>query len=362
MNILLHDDWEIYGDGSGNPEQLMFEPARRILDICDIYGAKYTFFAEIGQQLHMLNASEPSWRKCAAHWETTLKDAVSRGHDVQLHFHPQWIGANLKNGSWQLNHTYWNTGHIEPAVLTEWIGKGKKYLEDLLQPVNNNFTICSYRAGGWMCQPSSGIYTALRDNGIVSDVSIMPGRHCKYADGGQVDFRDAHSRFMPWEVDPDDFSQYKQGSGIWEFPVYTETSSLPHMIYLLKKAFYPRHYYKIYNARKLHKGKGAYSPSIVERGKAKEYYGSFGYMHYKHLLTYVNDIRQNKDTSGNPKYLILLTHSKSFLDYTNFENFLKSLSRYEDVVFSTTRSFVKNFISNNHSTSTQSTNENGQTS
>jgi hypothetical protein len=40
---MLHDDWEIYGDGTGNPEVLMFQPAKRILDICDKYGANLPF-------------------------------------------------------------------------------------------------------------------------------------------------------------------------------------------------------------------------------------------------------------------------------------------------------------------------------
>ena len=112
LNLLLHDDWEIYGDGTGDPETLMFEPAKRILDICDRYGAKYTFYAEIGQQLHMLNAPEKRWNQYASTWESVLKDAIQRGHDVQLHFHPQWIGAELKNGIWHLDHSKWSAGNV----------------------------------------------------------------------------------------------------------------------------------------------------------------------------------------------------------------------------------------------------------
>ena len=58
IHLMLHDDWEIYGDGTGDPEVLMFDPARRIVDICDKHVAKYTFYAEIDQQLNMLNGSK----------------------------------------------------------------------------------------------------------------------------------------------------------------------------------------------------------------------------------------------------------------------------------------------------------------
>lgn len=44
LHLLLHDDWEIYGDGTGDPEKHTFEPVARVLDICDKYGAKYIFF------------------------------------------------------------------------------------------------------------------------------------------------------------------------------------------------------------------------------------------------------------------------------------------------------------------------------
>ncbi len=68
MFFMLHDDWEIYGDGTCDPQSLMFDPAKRILDICDRYGAKYTFYAEIGQQLNMLNAPSSKWSKYADTW------------------------------------------------------------------------------------------------------------------------------------------------------------------------------------------------------------------------------------------------------------------------------------------------------
>ncbi|MDI6401474.1 hypothetical protein QLX67_05660 [Balneolaceae bacterium ANBcel3] len=341
-NILLHDDWEIYGDGTGDPEDLMFEPARRILDICDQYGAKYTFYAEIGQQLHMLNAPGRKWQQYANTWEEVLKDAIKRGHDVQLHFHPQWIGAELKNGEWKLDYTKWHSGHVETELLDEWIGKGKQYLENLLQPLNESYRVVIYRAGGWLCQPSNGLYNALRNNGIVCDVSVMKGRYAKYADGSYLDFRDAVSRYEPWEVDPDNFAYEKKGSGVWELPVFTETSALPHSAYLLKKAFRPLHYYRIHHKRKVQKGRGVYSPKIVKKAKYKEYYGSFGYMHFQHLLSYVDKVRdyhQSKQTSLEA-HLTFLTHSKSFLDYDNFEQLLIHCTSDNKLHFSTTRAYV----------------------
>ncbi len=342
--ILLHDDWEIYGDGSGDPEALMFEPARRILDVCDRYGANYTFYAEVGQQLHMLNAPEGKWRRYANTWETILKDAVARGHDVQLHLHPQWIGAKLVNGTWKLDHSKWNTGQLPFDVLDEWIGKGVQYLQNLLKPINPDYDVLSYRAGGWMCQPSTNLYKALKKHGVICDVSVMKGRYKKFEDGGYIDFRHAPSRFEPWEVDPNDFANHKEGSGFWELPVYSETSRLPHPLYLLSRSFAPLYYYNIFKKRKQQKGSGSYSPKVINTTKEKDYYGSFGYMHYKHLLSFIHVVKKHQPASSKDKYLILLTHSKSFLDYGNFESLLKIITSDPEVFFSTTQDYCEKLV------------------
>lgn len=342
--ILFHDDWEIYGDGTGDPVKLMFDPAKQLLDICDTYGAKYTFYAEIGQQLHMLDASAPIWREYAQTWEEVLKDAIVRGHDVQLHFHPQWIGAKLQNNTWKLDYRKWNTGSLSFDLLDEWIGKGTAYIRNLLNPVQSDYELLSYRAGGWMCQPSTNIYKTLKNHGIVCDASVLKGRYKKFEGGGYIDFRHAPSQFEPWEVNPDDFARLKPGSDLWELPVYTETSKLAHPAYLLSKSFAPLYYFNIFKKRRSQKNGGAYTPKAIESGKHKDYYGSFGYMHYKHLLSYTDRVKINASNTGKSKHLIFLTHSKSFLDYKNFETFLCLLSKQDAVVFSTTRNYINNHL------------------
>lgn len=347
--IMLHDDWEIYGDGTGDPHELMFEPARRVLDICEKYNAKYTFYAEVGQQLNMMNASAKKWQNYAKKWEAVLQETVKRGHDVQLHFHPQWIGAELKNGIWKLDYSKWSTSSVSNELLEKWIRKGKAYLERLLKQVDGNYQVVSFRAGGWLCQPSEGLYKALKKNDICCDVSVMKGRYKKYSDGSFVDFRDAVSRYEPWEVEPNNFADEYVGSGLYELPVFTEVSGLPHTAYLLKKAFRPGHYFKILKKKKKRVQAGRYSPDIVKTGEKKDYYGSFGYMHYKHLLSFLQKVSEYPRNANNqiPRYIIYLTHSKSFLDYKNFERFLVKAAELDNIEFITTRQFVANYLTSN---------------
>lgn len=196
-----------------------------------------------------------------------------------------------------------------------------------------------------MCQPSGGLYAALKENGIVCDVSVMRGRYREFSDGGWVDFSRTVSQVEPWEVDPNDFARTRHGSEVWELPVFTEVSSLPQFAYLLKKRFRPWYYLRIHRARRFHGGRGDYSPRVVKSGRQKEYYGSFGYMHYRHLSSYVKKMVQIQDREGMEGHLIFLTHSKSFLSYKNFERFLGYINKNDRVRFKTTRSYVSDYLS-----------------
>jgi len=337
--LMLHDDWEINGDGTGNPIKLMFDPAKRNLDICDKHGAKYTFYAEIGQQINMLNSINSKWHKLGVEWERILKDAVCRGHDVQLHLHPQWIGAKIKNNKWELDFNKWNSYNVSYELLEKWISDGVAYLRNLLEETDSNYRLLSFRAGGWMCQPSEKLYESLKENGITCDVTVMKGRYKKYSDGSYIDFRYAPSYYEPWEVCPDNFSCEGKDSAFWEIPVYTEVSNKPHIFFLLSKSFAPYYYFKI--MKKVKSKNRTYSPKSIETSPQKDYYGSFGYMHYKHLVLYVRKMVNISEIDKRDYPLIFLTHSKSFYDSSNFEKLLIELKNNKNLKFTTTYEYIQ---------------------
>jgi hypothetical protein len=57
FNILHHAARRASCNGTGNPVMVMFDPATFLLYILHRNLAKYTFYAEIMQQLNMLEAS-----------------------------------------------------------------------------------------------------------------------------------------------------------------------------------------------------------------------------------------------------------------------------------------------------------------
>jgi hypothetical protein len=357
VDVALHDDWELNGDGSGSMERLMLDPARRLLDICDRFGARYSLFAEIGQQLTMRDSASAKHRALASAWERTVIDAVRRGHDVQLHLHPQWLGATHDGTRWRLNHARWNTGRLAYDELLSALAWGRDYLHDLVRPHVPSYRVCAFRAGGWMCQPSTNLSRALQQLDIRADVTVVKGRYKSYGELGAVDFRHAPSGCIPWRADEHDFAREAPGgNGILVIPTYAELIHLPVPLHLfLSSPLSLMHYLRVVRSWRQRRTNAAYSPPAVSAPDGISYpkrwigqvfrprsiYASFNYMHHRtvrKMVERVHRIAKQRKLAYAP--MIMLAHSKSFYSYSNFEKLLTRLSRTEYVRFATTQDIV----------------------
>lgn len=196
--IVLSNDWELYGDGSGDYETLQGRPLAAMLDVLDRAGAKLTVMAEIGQQWahRALGQTEPWARHVAEAWDAALRDTVARGHDVQLHWHPQWLDARHVDGGWRLDMTRWAVSRVEAGLRLAMLKRGKADLEALLRPVREDYACVAFRAGAYCIQPSGGVVEALIAAGFRGDTSVTKDRVA----AGFFDFRDAPSHLVPWRI------------------------------------------------------------------------------------------------------------------------------------------------------------------
>lgn len=342
LNIMLHDDWEVYGDGGGNPEKFLFDPAKKILDICDKFGAKYTFFAEYGQQFSMLNSAQKQHRIWAKRWEDILTEAVSRGHDVQLHFHPQWIGSSYKDGKWQLDMSKWSITKLSEEDIYYWLKQGKDYLEKLLIPYNKNYKVVAFRAGDWLNQPSRNLYNAYNKLGIKACISVRKGMKRDLGPYGSIDFTYAPSNLNYWYANPDDFAKESTDEKkVLIIPTYNEIINESLFNYIVKK--YPQtltYYIKIFLKMKFH-DKKHYSPHVISQNK-NSIYCNFGFYHHKMIEDMVNDAIiecKKKDQTNVP--FVLFSHSKNFYSLKNFKKILQDLKNNKNIRFITTQEEVE---------------------
>ena len=177
IDLVLSDDWELRGDGSGSVRELQFVTLERLLEIYERYELRASINAEVLQQLahRRLGTEHVELQDVADEWDRVVIDAYSRGHDVQLHLHPQWSDASYEERRWQLGGS-WELPVYPPDDVRVMLSRAKDYLEELLHGAGHSGYRCvTFRSGGWAFAPSDHIIPALKELGIQVDVSIADG-------------------------------------------------------------------------------------------------------------------------------------------------------------------------------------------
>ena len=211
--LILTVDHEVFGNGSGCLDACIKKPVDRILDVADKFSVPVTFFVEALEFEAMQRADIENIIPVLEQ----LTDAYSRGHDLQLHIHPQWHEAIWDGDHWQVNEKLWRMGDLDADLVFDLLNQGKCWLEGLMTERFPEYKCMAFRAGGWCIQPSDSIVTALIKLGFEIDSTVAP-RLRNAAMGEWADFRKVpHKPF--WKTKGD--VCYADSSGLWEVPITT---------------------------------------------------------------------------------------------------------------------------------------------
>lgn len=227
MNLILTLDYELFGDGRGNIFNHMINPTDKILQICDQEEIKTTIFFEVLEYLKL----KEEWGKSNMGYtenpivaiENQIKTAALNGHDIQLHIHPQWWGAQYKNNKWHLNLQYWKLGDFNApdCNIFQLIKLCKENLESLIQEVIPDYKCTILRAGGYNILPSTDIFKAMVKLDLKADSSIYPGG----SENGKLsnyDFRNISQNNESWWANETDIRKKSNTSNeILEIPIFS---------------------------------------------------------------------------------------------------------------------------------------------
>jgi peptidoglycan/xylan/chitin deacetylase (PgdA/CDA1 family) len=178
----------------------------RMMDIAERYDATMTFFVSVFE--HRRLGMEPVKKVC--------KDIHQRGHDVQLHTHPNWI----------YEHRFMWGYPLEKQI--ELIREGKEVIYESI----GKYPI-AHRAGGFGANEETLI--ALTENGIKVDSTFLYGRYSRLN----------HSKFQPnnvskfhgvLEIPVTVFNQFKIGNIQPKRPFDINANSFSELIFVLNSA------------------------------------------------------------------------------------------------------------------------------
>jgi hypothetical protein len=227
INCVVSADYEVFlGRNFLTAEEVLFEPAQRMIDICDELEVPVTFFADVCSVWAHRKYGLSEYVKS---FERQLKSAVQGGHDVQLHLHPHWLKSSHVGGEWYvatdqmyLNELGYEEGEESAPVV---IGKGIRYLEELLKPVSPDYRCYAFRAAGLALQPDeNNLIATLLNNGIHIDSSVARNVRLKM-DTIEIDYTRMPTE-ANWYMAPETGIRCPADSGLFEVPVATFKSSL----------------------------------------------------------------------------------------------------------------------------------------
>lgn len=172
--LLPSMDYEVFhGRNYLDDEATLFAPTRRLLDRASTLGIPLTLFADV---LSVTAHRRAGLGAFVARFERQLVDAVSEGHDVQLHIHAHWEMAERDGDEWRLVEPRITLADYDAAHARDIIADAASYLRMLLRKADTSYRCVAFRAGGLALQPGErALIGMLHDEGISIDSSIAPG-------------------------------------------------------------------------------------------------------------------------------------------------------------------------------------------
>jgi hypothetical protein len=323
--LSLTVDYEIFGNGTGDVRRHVTEPTERMCRIAEKFGMPVTVFFELEEYRmfarHRKELTRTLGYDPAEEIRRQAADLARRGHDIQLHLHPQWYGAEFVDGTWQLHHDRLTVDSLfeTQEETTSYIRERKEELESI-----SGKPVTCYRAGGFAAQPAKRLLRALAATGFVIESSVVKGLHRQRP--CPLDYRSAPRQRRAWRIS-DEVTEVDDRGPLWEIPVHSQMGRRWHQLTLNRlKAKFSRH---------------------VPKSRQQEMMGQLGVE--KNLRGILSLLRQpvpikldyhnlspgallrmirraTGAPEGDPDILVLIGHTKEHVRDAPFEEFLRRVS------------------------------------
>jgi len=334
--IIITNDYEVYGDGTGDPENILIKPTERALKLCAEFKVPMTLFVDALELLAFKKAEENKifGDKYIAASQITkqIQNALRDGHDIQLHLHPQWIDAKpISSDRWQVNKQYWRLPLVPGGIgnrndhnsLLGLFVNGKELLEDISKNIDPQYECIAFRAGGYCIQPDTDVLKAMSLAGLIVDSTVCPGKHIdkEYA---VYDFRSAPKNLPYWRMSNSVLERDPEGKLI-EIPVFTEKRTFDKFF---RKLYQTKDMLYIYQFLK-----NLFNPYVLNFDYCK--------LSSEEMKKFFISATKKYEKNTGIIPIVLTGHSKEFYDEKPLRTFLEWISKFNNVEFTTFRKIVK---------------------
>ena len=331
-------DYEIHGNGDGDPMTLMVEPTYRLMNLLEKYHQRVTIMADVAEILCFKRYREETGRDDyhVAEIEEQMRDAIRRGHDVQLHIHSSYFNAKYKEGAFDQCIEEYNMAALPFERIDEMVGECITYLENLLRPIKPDYKVWLFRAANWSMMPTENLYKALIKHGITHDTSVYKGG----VQGGNVcyDYREAYDNLFAYPASMTDINERDENGKLVEMPIYTEMRPFwdfvtPMRLFRMVRAKFHRHKkssVKTSESASADKNDNRHVSlkSFFRLSPLKMDFNQVDSRGLKRMMRNVIAKVESQKPEEDNVYVVLIGHSKTFVPYNEktLEPFLKWVS------------------------------------
>ena len=353
IKILLEDDNEIKGNGSGHTLLRQYLPTKRYLEILNKYDIKSSFYIDMAHYLFLKkNDSFMDFKFQSKTIEETINMLVDNQMDVQIHIHPQWCGAKIIDNKIYVTNK-WNIGQLRPNEQRNIFEESYTALNKILSAKINNPKLNSFKAGSWGLQPFETLYDLFNEKGIKLVMGPIQNLVIKNL---SVDYRGLHSSYFPYYASKMDIKKVDIKKNIVVLPMtptYLNWFDLLRYIYeiIFKNKINKSSNFDVYdvpdNIKKLQPLKGKDKLSFTLRPfKTHLKINAQKFWYLKN--TFNRSYNFIKNSKSDYKLMVIETHTKDFFnnikDIDKFFKYLKN--NYSDIEFITTSDLLNDIESN----------------
>lgn len=174
MNIIITLDYELFlGKNTGSVENCLIRPMKDLCMLANKFGFKYVLFVDAAYLLRLnqlcdLDKTIAEQYRCVTE---NIKDLSDAGHDIELHFHPQWLYSkwDVVTHSWEMDREHYKLSDMPEEDLKFYLPAAKDLLEKI---VGTGKGITAFRAGGFCIDPYEPYEQLFDKMGIRIDSSV----------------------------------------------------------------------------------------------------------------------------------------------------------------------------------------------
>lgn len=313
IECLFTLDYEIYGNGEGSLEKLVYEPAERLRTIFQKWDARFVIFVEVAE-LEMIESRRAD--PAIGSVKRQIRDFCEAGFELGLHLHPQWYNGKYENGRWSLDYSEYNLCALPRERIAQLCDRSIDYFRDVLEAPH--YIPLSFRAGNWLFQPTQPAASVLAERGIKVDSSLYKGGcHHQF----EVDYRRAAQNGYYWKFTRD-VNEPEQDGALLELPIHTRMVPAWKMLTGKRIGFRP----KVTSAHQNGNGKIHRVRDLLRFQYPLKF--DFCRMTISELGEMVDRvILKDEADPKTVKPIVAIGHTKDLMDYETIESFLSYLDQ-----------------------------------